>query len=508
VTKRPAVACDASAPAASAKMRSPSTYFEYGDGDFTSRRRAGRGASRASRQAMTRTRQDKDLCFAMAPGNNDDWDNNDVCATRAVDQEYDAGDRDQGPLPLGIKLDDKYFVRRLLGRGSMGLVYLGDDPQLERQVAIKVLAPRYAADERVAKRFRREAVAMASVRAENVVQIFSYGDYGSHPYFVMEYIPGYTVAGLIRSANDRGEHLYLDVVLGILRQVCKGLHAVHERGIVHRDVKPPNMLIGPHFKVAITDFGLVETTEEAGATRDLAGTPLYLAPELIRRQSIADSQRHLCDIYALGVSTYEMLTGDVPFDGATVKEILRKHLTDAPVKVSEVRSDLPAAVDEVLDRSLDKDPGKRYTSCLAFMEALDAARTETTRNAPRTGTIRILIADDDAEARTIFGTALKVGFPDAIIHTARDGLQALELARTSRPDLIVADLSMPGMNGLELCATLRGDELTADIPIIVATAHLDADVRAVLKQVGIPDIVRKPVELTDLVSLVRARLQH
>lgn len=414
---------------------------------------------------------------------------------------------DNGPVPLGIRLDDKYEVRRVLGRGSMGIVYLGRDVALEREVAIKVLSPRYAADERVARRFRREAVAMASVRAENVVQIFSFGDYQTYPYFVMEYVPGYTVANLIETASGRGEQLYLDVVLGILRQVCRGLHAVHECGIVHRDVKPPNMLVGPHFKVAITDFGLVETLDSSSGTRDLAGTPLYLAPELIRRDNLPDHQRHLCDIYALGVSTYEMLTGDVPFDGETIKEILQRHLTAPFTPVSEIRSDLPAAVDDVLARALAKNPDDRFTDCPGFMDALEQARREQTRGAPRTGSVKLLIAEDDTEARTIYSTALKVGFPDAIIHTASDGLKAVEMAKCSRPDLMLVDMDMPGMNGLEVCAALRGDDLTADIAIIVITARMDAGVRTLLKDLGITEFIRKPVELTDLVGMVRSYLQ-
>jgi len=215
----------------------------------------------------------------------------------------------EGPIPVGITLDNKYLVRQVLGKGSMGMVYLARDVALERDVAVKVFLPRYSADEKVAKRFRREAVAMASVRHDNVVQIFAFGDYDGHPYFVMEYIPGHTVANLVESANDRGEQLYFDVVLGILAQVCRGLDAVHKCRIVHRDVKPANMLIGPRFRVAVMDFGLVELVQGAVSVRDLAGTPLYLAPELIRREPVAEDKLYLSDIYALGISTYEMLTG-------------------------------------------------------------------------------------------------------------------------------------------------------------------------------------------------------
>lgn len=411
------------------------------------------------------------------------------------------------PIPLGCKLEGKYHVQRVLGRGSMGVVYLGRDIRLERAIAIKVLLPRYAADERVAQRFRREAIAMASIRVDNVVQIFASGEYDAHPYFVMEYIPGYTVATLIDSANQRGELLYLDVVLGILRQVCRGLQAVHDGGIVHRDVKPPNMLVGPHFKVAITDFGLVETLQETGENRDMAGTPLYLAPELIMRQPLPDDQRHLSDIYALGVSAHEMLTGDVPFNGQTVKEILRRHLQDAPPRVSESRADLPAAVDDVILRAMHKDPTCRYGTCTAFMEALDQARSSHAQSVPRIESQRILIAEDDADARMIYATALKVGFPGAIIHNAADGVGALEIARYSTPDLVVVDLDIPGRTGIELCAALRDDEPTAHIPVVVITKHVSSELRLLLRDLRITEIMRKPVEVTDLVSLVRSQLR-
>ena len=414
---------------------------------------------------------------------------------------------DQGPIPLGIVLDSKYKVRRVLGRGSMGIVYVAQDLHLEREVAIKVLAPHYAANERVAKRFKREAVAMASVRNEHVVQIFAFGDHEGYPYFVMEYVPGYNVATLIDSAAERGEQLYLDVVIGILRQVCKGLEAVHAAGIVHRDVKPANMLIGPRFRVAVTDFGLVEMIQQATEGRDLAGTPLYLAPELIRRQPIPQEQRHLSDIYALGVSTYEMLTGEVPFDGETIKEILRRHIEAPPPVVAELRSDIPAAVDQVLHKALAKDPAGRYQTCEEFITALAAARTGEEEKTPRTGNVRVLIVDDDPETRTVYSTALKVGFPDAIILTADDGSLALDMAKNAKPDLAIVDMNMPGMNGLELCAALRGDELLAEVPIVVVSGTTGTEVRTLLKSMGVKDVIRKPIELTHLLNLARRYLR-
>jgi len=410
-----------------------------------------------------------------------------------------------GLIAPGTRVGENYRVTRVLGRGSMGIVYLAKDLALEREVAIKVLAPHYAADERVAKRFRREAVAMASVRNENVVQIYAFGDHEAQPFFVMEYVPGYTVAGLIEHANERSEQLYLDVVIGILAQVSRGLKAVHDASIVHRDVKPANMLVGPGFRVALTDFGLVEQVEP-GATRDLAGTPLYLAPELIRRQEMPEEKRYLSDIYALGISTYEMLTGDVPFDGQTIKEILRRHVKQPAKPVTESRADLPAAVDAVVTRCLDKDPAARYQSCGDFMDALTSARQSGQSATLRSGR-RILVVDDDPQILEIYTTALKVGLPHAAILTAEDGLSGFEMAKCSNPDLIVIDLDLPQMNGLELCAALTGNELTAEIPLIVVSANFSGDSRSVLRSLGIKELLLKPLEATQLVNVARRHLE-
>jgi len=265
------------------------------------------------------------------------------------------------------------------------------------------------------------------------------------------------------------------------------------------------MLIGPHFRVVITDFGLVESMDTSTANRDLAGTPLYLAPELIQKELIPEDQLHLSDIYALGISTYEMLTGEMPFDGTNIKEILHGHLHDTPPLISTIRSDIPAAFDAVLARAMDKDPVKRYGSSIEFLGALIQAR-EVESNAPRTGTKRILIVDDDPDVRTLYATALKIGVANSIVMTAEDGISALEMVKTWRPDLILLDIEMPKMNGLEVCASLTGDDLTAEIPLLILSAHSETNTRSLLKSMGVRQILNKPLELTHLVDIARRHL--
>ena len=281
------------------------------------------------------------------------------------------------PVAAGTTFARKYYLERLLGRGAMGAVYLARDLSLEREVAIKILLPAHAADAGIVDSFHREAVAMASVRHVNVVQIYTSGQHDGLLFFVMEYVPGRSVAALIRELFGRGESLPLDTLLGIIDQVSLGLAAMHKRGIFHGDVKPANMLIDESNHVAITDFGLVGSSKAVTDDGELlelnprnisGGTPLYIAPELIAGKAVAPEERHLCDVYSLGVSVFEMFTGQGPFVGRTIEKILKGHLFAPPPKLTKLRPDLPSALDPVIRRALAKQPRQRYPSCeeLAF----------------------------------------------------------------------------------------------------------------------------------------------
>jgi serine/threonine protein kinase len=264
----------------------------------------------------------------------------------------------------------------------MGAVYLARDLSLEREVAVKILLPAHAADAGIVDSFHREAVAMASVRHINVVQIYTSGQSDGLLFFVMEYVPGRSVAALIRELFGCGESLPLDTLLGIVDQVSLGLAAMHQRGIFHGDVKPANMLIDESDHVAIADFGLVGSSK--AVTDDVegvavnprhisGGTPLYIAPELIAGNAVPPEERHLCDVYLLGVSVFEMFTGKGPFEGGTVEKVLRGHLFAPPPKLTKLRPDLPSALNPVIRRALAKRPQQRYPSCEELSFAVNRA---------------------------------------------------------------------------------------------------------------------------------------
>jgi serine/threonine protein kinase len=287
----------------------------------------------------------------------------------------DSSQRSEPPVAAGTTFARKYLLERLLGQGAMGAVYLARDLLLEREVAVKILLPAHTVDVGIVDSFHREAVAMASVQHINVVQIYTSGQCDGLLFFVMEYVPGRSVAALIRELFGRGQTIPLDTLLNIIDQVSQGLAAMHKRGIFHGDVKPANMLINDNH-VAITDFGLVGSSK--AATDDVArvenprlisgGTPLYIAPELIVGRAVPPEERHLCDVYSLGVSVFEMFTGQGPFQGPTIEKILKGHLVARPPQLTKLRPDLPSALNPVIRRALAKQPQRRYPGCeeLAF----------------------------------------------------------------------------------------------------------------------------------------------
>ena len=230
---------------------------------------------------------------------------------------------------------------------------------------------------------------MASVRHENVVQVFATGRHGATTFFVMEYVPGITVAAVIDQARNQGRATSLSTINAVLAQVSHGLSAIHETGLYHGDVKPSNMLVSTDFRVAVTDFGLAgaATTRPTSsarlsdrhdpAPRDVSGTPIYLAPELLNASGVSPTERNRCDIYALGISAFELLTGRPPFEGKTVQSILEGHRVGVPPRVSERRPGLPVQLDDVIARVLAKDPTSRFQDPVQFASAFGRASSSS-----------------------------------------------------------------------------------------------------------------------------------
>ena len=259
-------------------------------------------------------------------------------------------------MKIGQIVKDRYEILEILGEGGMAFVYKARDTQLERFVAIKTLKPNYVKQETFVERFKREAKTAANLNHPNIVQIFDWG-IEDEPYFVMEYIEGNTLTSII--AKNRT--ISLSDILFIGAQVSNGLHAAHQKGLVHRDIKPGNIMITPDGKVKVTDFGIVSLqNEESDITKtgSILGTASYISPEQAQGKPVSIES----DLYSLGTVLYELIAGKPPFSGDTPISTATKHLTERPEKLSSFRRDLPKGVESTIVKMLEKATYDRFKS--------------------------------------------------------------------------------------------------------------------------------------------------
>src|SRR5881396_3512620 len=264
----------------------------------------------------------------------------------------------QGPMAvsdtlIGTLFDGRYQVVRKLGAGGMANVYLAEDQELGRRVAIKILNDRHANDEQFVERFRREAKNAAALSHPNIVSIYDRGEAEGTYYIAMEFLEGRSLKELIVQRGPAP----VTVSVEYARQILSALRFAHRHGIVHRDIKPHNVLVDSEGRVKVTDFGIARAgTSQMTEAGSIVGTAQYLSPEQARGSPV--DQRS--DVYSVGIVLYEMLTGKVPFTGETPLEIAMKHLSEVPVPPSELRDDVPDDLDLVVLRALAKDPEDRY----------------------------------------------------------------------------------------------------------------------------------------------------
>ncbi|MCB0076057.1 MAG: serine/threonine protein kinase [Anaerolineales bacterium] len=265
-------------------------------------------------------------------------------------------------------LNNRYQLRQALGEGGMAEVYVAEDLRLGREVAVKLLRPQYASDKTFLERFIYEARAMAGFNHPNVVNVFDVGRDGSAHYIVMEYIDGQDLRTLLR----RAERLSVRQSLDVARQMARGIGYAHRKGLVHRDIKPGNILIDRRGTVKVADFGIAKALAGAGMTEPgvVWGTTAYLSPEQVSGRGASPAS----DVYAIGIVLYEMLTGHPPFEGEDRVAVALKHLHEEPPPIPAAL-EVPAPVQQLLAFALRKAPEERFATAESMATAIGEVAT-------------------------------------------------------------------------------------------------------------------------------------
>ena len=282
----------------------------------------------------------------------------------------------------------RYRIEDRLGAGGMSTVFLATDSVLERPVAVKLLAEHLAEDDDFVARFRREALSAARLQHPNIVQVFDSGQdaESERHYIVMEYVDGPSGADLLRDQK----RLEVDQAVDLIRDSCHGLDYAHRAGVVHRDVKPGNLLVARETKTTkLADFGIAKAAEQTRITQvgSVLGTAAYLSPEQARGEEAGPPS----DIYSLGVCAYQFLTGRLPHEYSSLTELALKQQQDPVEPITALRPEVPPELDDAIRLCLERDPVGRYGSALELAEALDAGSRGESTDATR----RMALADAD-----------------------------------------------------------------------------------------------------------------
>jgi serine/threonine protein kinase len=403
-----------------------------------------------------------------------------------------------------------YRIEERIGRGGMGLVYRAEHLNLRRRAAIKIIAPELAETAGFHERFTREARIAAALQHPNIVTVYDAGEADGLLYIAMQYIEGSDLASVLRTQGRLRPYRALDVC----RQVAAALDTAHAQGLIHRDIKPANVLIEGR-TAFLTDFGLTKRIEgtqthltQAG---DVVGTIHYVAPEQIEGGRV-DART---DIYSLGCLVYHCLSGELPFARDTDIAVIYAHLSEEPPRLTSVRPDLPAGLDAVIAKALEKAPERRFKTCAdlmsaaravidaagpladtvtprpvpAFTDASDAGSSGDARQhvppaggnasmqtgiGPVSGHVdaarrpRVLLAGIDSNTRAV----ARVAAGDRVdVEEAPAGESLLDTVRDGRPDLVILAWNAPGQPAREVVAALRADGVTRDAKVLLLVQH-------------------------------------
>lgn len=373
--------------------------------------------------------------------------------------------RSQSDPNIGTTLSGLYDIVSVLGRGGSSVVYKARHQLMDRQVAIKMLLWSGDAlhDEKKIRRFQQEARTTSRLNHPSIATLYDFGvSPQGQPFLVMEYLEGRSLEELV----TREGRLVPERAVKLFSQICDALEHAHHKGVVHRDMKPSNILVATgddgEELVKIVDFGIAElmgtgvreTLELAGTTQQVFGSPLYMSPEQCLNK-LGDSR---CDIYSVGVSLFETLSGVVPFEGDTIVEMINKHVYETAPKIRELCPlvQVPDALETVVAQCLEKTAAQRPQSMAQLKELLQQAVAGSAgREARFIRLSRVLIVDDDNEAIEKLKEQLDQFQDVCVAGVAHDGQEALAQAQDLQPDVVLMDVHMPELNGIEATREIR-----------------------------------------------------
>lgn len=412
---------------------------------------------------------------------------------------------------IGRKLRNRYEIREHLGDGSTATVYKAYDDRLGRDVAIKMLLPHVR--ETTRKRFFQEANAAALLNHPNIMAIYDIDEEDERHFLVTEYVDGKTLSHYIPSSPD------IVVDLGV--QIARALQYAHDREIIHRDIKPANIKVTSGGQVKIMDLGLALPREAKRVTAHgmVIGTPAYLSPEQAQGQKLD----YRTDIYSLGIVLYEMVTGQLPFNADDIGALLLQQVKQAPPMPRLIVPDLPVELQNVVLKTLEKNPARRYQSAGALAEALEATLHSATREEPvsataldtlpsdRSGddappprkgkrTLRVILADDHALLRKTLANLLETREDYVVVAEAGDGDTALKQTIAILPDVLVLDLNMPIKGGLEILPDVRRDAPSVKVLVLTGREEDAYIVRAL--RAGAHGYVLKSADEGELIEAI------
>lgn len=271
---------------------------------------------------------------------------------------------------IGKKLSNRYVIEDMLGQGGMSAVYKASDPNLKRVVAIKMIHTHLSDNPNFVQRFEEEAAAVAQLRHPGIIQVFDFNKDDDVYYMVLEFVPGETFQDLLQRLNKEGRHLPADKIAEYMAGICDAVDYAHQRGMIHRDIKPANLMLNTQGQAILMDFGIAKIVGGTShtATGAVVGTAMYMSPEQIR----GESPDRRSDIYALGVTLFEMAGGRPPFQADSAMTLMMMHVNDPVPNLRELNPDIPDDLAAVINKALAKDPNDRYQTAGQMASALRA----------------------------------------------------------------------------------------------------------------------------------------